>query len=66
MVSDVADTIAIDYAEELRQSGMSKEQIRVEVVKFLTSEKFLDAVKRKVEEYIAKFEDQSTPYSHFH
>lgn len=66
MVNDVADTIAIDYAEELKQSGMSKEQIRVEVVKYLTSESFLEAVKRKVEQYLAKFEDQSTHCSHFH
>lgn len=66
MVSDVADTIAIDYAEELRLTGMSKEQIRIEVVKYLTTESFLDAVKRKVDEYIAKFDDNSTPRSHFH
>ncbi len=66
MVSDVADTIVIDYAEELRQTGMSKEQIRNEVLKFLSSEKFIDAVKRKVEEYITKFDDNSTPRSHFH
>lgn len=66
MVNDVADTIAIDYAEELKQSGMSKEQIRVEVVKYLTSESFLEAVKRKVEQYLAKFEDQSNHCSHFH
>jgi len=66
MVSDVADTIVIDYAEELRLTGMSKEQVRNEVLKFLASEKFIDAVKRKVDEYIAKFDDSSTSRSQFH
>ena len=56
MVSVVADTIAIDYAEELRSSGMSKEQVRKEVMKFLTSPDFIEAVQRRVDEIIAKFD----------
>lgn len=57
MVSVVADTIAIDYAEELRSTGMSKEDVRIEVAKFLTSPEFIQAVQRRVEEIIAKFDD---------
>lgn len=57
MVSVVADTIAIDYAEELRSTGMSKEQVRKEVAKFIMSPEFIEAVQRRVEEIIAKFDD---------
>lgn len=65
MVSVVADTIAIDYAEELRSSGMSKEQVRKEVMKFLTSPDFIEAVQRRVDEIIAKFDD-SDPLLRLH
>lgn len=65
MVSVVADTIAIDYAEELRRSGMSKEQVRKEVMKFLTSPDFIEAVQRRVDEIIAKFDD-SDPLLRLH
>lgn len=59
VVSDVAAVIVIDYAEELRESGLTKEQVRLEVAKYLKSPKFIEAVKAKVEEYIAeaKFEE---------
>lgn len=57
MVSVVADTIAIDYAEELRSSGMSKEQVRREVVKYIRSPDFIEAVQRRVDEIISKFDD---------
>lgn len=59
MVSVVADTIAIDYAEELRNSGMSKEQVRSEVVKYLRSPDFIEAVQRRVDEIISKFDDSA-------
>lgn len=65
MVSVVADTIAIDYAEELRSSGMSKEQVRREVVKYLRSPDFIEAVQRRVDEIIAKFDD-SDPLLRLH
>ena len=65
VVKDVADTIAIDYAEELRSSGMSKEQVRKEVMKFLTSPDFIEAVQRRVDEIIAKFDD-SDPLLRLH
>lgn len=65
MVSVVADTIAIDYAEELRCTGMSKEQVRKEVAKFLTSPHFIEAVQRRVDEIIAKFDD-SEPLLRIH
>lgn len=65
MVSVVADTIAIDYAEELRSSGMSKEQVRREVVKYLRSPDFIEAVQRRVDEIISKFDD-STPLLRLH
>lgn len=65
MVSVVADTIAIDYAEELRNSGMSKEQVRSEVVKFLRSPDFIEAVQRRVDEIISKFDD-SAPLPQLH
>lgn len=65
MVSVVADTIAIDYAEELRSSGMSKEQVRKEVAMFLTSPKFIEAVQRRVDEIIAKFDD-AEPFARLH
>lgn len=64
MVSVVADTIAIDYAEELRSSGMSKEQVRKEVMKFLTSPDFIEAVQRRVDEIIAKFDDSDPLLRH--
>lgn len=57
VVSDVAATIVIDYAEELKKCGKNKEQIRLEVAKFIASPRFLEAVKQKVDEYIAKFDD---------
>lgn len=66
MVSDVADTIVIDYAEQLRESGMTKEQIRGEVIKFLSSENFINAVKRKVDEIIAKFDDSTVQLINYH
>lgn len=66
MVNDVAETIVIDYAEQLRESGMSKEQIRDEVVKFLSSENFINAVKRKVDEIIAKFDDSTVSLNCYH
>lgn len=59
MVSVVADTIAIDYAEELRSSGMSKEQVRREVVKYIRSPDFIEAVQRRVDEIISKFDDSA-------
>lgn len=65
MVSVVADTIAIDYAEELRKAGKSKEQVRMEVATFLKSPKFIEAVQRRVEEIIAKFDD-SDPMARLH
>lgn len=65
MVSVVADTIAIDYAEELRSSGMTKEQVRREVVKYLRSPDFIEAVQRRVDEIISKFDD-STPLLRLH
>lgn len=65
MVSVVADTIAIDYAEELRSSGMSKEQVRSEVVKYLRSPDFIEAVQRRVDEIISKF-DESDPLLRLH
>ncbi len=65
MVSVVADTIAIDYAEELRSSGMSKEQVRREVVKYIRSPDFIEAVQRRVDEIISKF-DESDPLLRLH
>ena len=65
MVSVVADTIAIDYAEELRSSGMTKEQVRREVVKYLRSPDFIEAVQRRVDEIISKFDD-SAPLLRLH
>ena len=65
MVSVVADTIAIDYAEELRSSGMTKEQVRREVVKYLRSPDFIEAVQRRVDEIISKF-DESDPLLRLH
>lgn len=65
MVNLVADTIAIEYAEELRSSGMSKEQVRSEVLKFLRSPDFIDAVQRRVDEIISKFDD-SAPLPQLH
>lgn len=62
MVKDVATTIAIDYAEELRKSGKTKEQVTIEVSKYISSPQFISAVKRKVDEYIAKFDEpEQTP-----
>lgn len=60
MVKDVADTIAIDYAQELKSLGLGKEQIREEVIKYLGSPQFIEAVKKKVEEYIALFDEPDT------
>ena len=65
MVSVVADTIAIEYAEELRSSGMSKEQVRSDVLKFLRSPDFIEAVQRRVDEIISKFDD-SAPLTRLH
>lgn len=64
MVKDVADTIAIDYAQELKSLGFTKEQIRAEVIKYIGTPQFLDAVKRKVEEYIAMFDEPDKTQLH--